>query len=217
MRHCLQISWAVEEISGDVVGLGSCLCLSSAAAPHCPSECRLGALLFLRWDVKAAMDARGDPVPPPTIVNSMQITDIGGGAGYRPRLVQSGGALVQSKGVYSQLIMKRPDVPSCLTPLLDRRPCRPLPPNLPTPSNATACAAVIWCCWGANPQAGREPSCFQETDGPGPPVFVSGIASFDALTGAWLATVDLVNQTDEPMVEISEQAFFLLEVPTLPQ
>jgi hypothetical protein len=31
------ISWSVEEASGDVVGLGSCLCLASAATPHCPA------------------------------------------------------------------------------------------------------------------------------------------------------------------------------------
>jgi hypothetical protein len=56
-------------------------------------------------------------------------------------------------------------------------------------------------------------ACFQETDGPGPPAFVPGVASFDATTGEWLRTVDLVNPSDEPMVEVSEQSFQMLEVP----
>ena len=142
-------------------------------------------------------------------------TDIGGGAGYHPRLVTAGGALIQSTGVFSQLIMKRPDVPSCTTPLEDRRPCSPLPRGTPTPTTNASCAAVVWCCWGAMP--GADEACFQETDGPGPPVFVPGIASFDAASGKWLRTVDLLNPSDEPMVEVSEQSFQLLEVPQLPR
>ena len=62
-----------------------------------------------------------------------------------------------------------------------------------------------------------EASCFQETDGPGPPVFVPGIASFDAASGKWMRTVDLLNLSDEPMVEVSEQSSQLLEVPRLPR
>ena len=61
----------------------------------------------------------------------------------------------------------------------------------------------------------KEDACFQETDGPGPPVFVPGIVSFNATTGAWIQTVDLMNLSDEPMVEVSEQSFQLLEVPVL--
>jgi hypothetical protein len=111
------ISWAVEDATGDIVGLGSCLCVASAAVPACPAVCQLGALLFLRWDVAAAVQVQNEQVfnlstaetvPPPAVTNAVQIVDIGGGGGYKPRLVASGGALIQSTGVYSQLIMKRP-------------------------------------------------------------------------------------------------------------
>ena len=199
------LSWAVESKTGDIVGLGSCLCVQGQSG--CPQECVFGGLLFLRWGE--------DLSKPPRVLSSVQITDIGGGAGYHPRLVTAGGALIQSTGVFSQLIMKRPDVPSCTTPLEDRRPCSPLPRGTPTPTTNASCAAVVWCCWGTMP--GADEACFQETDGPGPPVFVPGIASFDAASGKWLRTVDLLNLSDEPMVEVSEQSFQLLEVPQLPR
>lgn len=44
-------------------------------------------------------------------------------------------------------------------------------------------------------------------------MFVPGVANFDASDGSWISTVDLLNAADEPMVEVSEQSFFLLEVP----
>ena len=74
------LSWAVEAKTGDIVGLGSCLCVPGGGqSSNCPKECVLGGLLFLRWGP--------DLSKPPRVLNSVQITDIGGGGGYRPRLV----------------------------------------------------------------------------------------------------------------------------------
>ena len=210
MRSSLDwISWAFEKQTGTIVGLGSCLCVHEQGQPEsCPPECVLGALLFLRWGPDLAQQ--------PRVLHTMQLVDIGGGQGYKPRLVGSGGALVQTsraQDTFAQLIMKRPDVPSCKTPLDDRRPCKPLPRGTPTPSTNSSCAAVAWCCWGPAVPGSSTETCFQETDGPGPPPFVPGIASFDAKTGKWMRTVDLTNLSDEPIVEVSEQSFQLLEIP----
>ena len=58
------ISWAVEAKTGDIVGLGSCLCVQGQSG--CPKECVIGGLLFLRWGP--------DLSKPPRVLNSMQIT-----------------------------------------------------------------------------------------------------------------------------------------------